>query len=89
MVTSRVYSAAFCMSPSGWFSARLADSSPLIASTRGVTSASVSEASSPSCALSSSARWRAAAGTSIVLAIDAAVSASMLSLVTYCSSITS
>ena len=52
-------------------------------------SSAVSDASSPSCAASSTARWRAAAGSSIVLAIATAVSASMLSLVMYCSRNTS
>ncbi len=50
---------------------------------------SVSEASSPSCAESSSARCRAAAGSSIVLAMAATVSASMLIVHAYCPSITS
>ena len=55
IVTSRMYSPCLSTSSCGWFSARLADSSDLIASINFESTVSTSLASSGSCALTSSA----------------------------------
>jgi hypothetical protein len=67
----------------------LACSSSAIASTNEAVSERAPAASSSIPAASTSATWRSAAGSSIVFAITAPVSASMLALIVYCSSQTS
>ena len=67
----------------------LASSSAVIASANSPVSVLASAASASMPAASISAMWRSAAGSSIVRAIIAAVSASMLAPIVYCSDQTS